>query len=203
MLSVALAVPAAAHVVNQATLAVACQSDTGQVCVTLSGQVQPGTDTRYVFLQLFAQGSSTALDTAALTVPAFQDNSNNSFTQKVCFKANADTGIKGFVVKVEKVTSDQAGKVPADLTINLQNGTTVSFTPTDQEATVVGTTASCTAPPSQPQSPSPSPSVQTVAALANTGGLDLRLPLIGLAVIVAGLALFLVSVGRGRSSAGR
>lgn len=202
-LSVALAVPAAAHVVNQATLTVACQSNTGKVCVTLSGEVQPGTDTRYVFLQLLAQGSSTVLDTAMLTVPAFQQGGDNTFTDTACFKANTDASIKGFVVQIDMVTSDKAGKLPADLTIDLANNQSVSFGPSDQETTPVGTTGPCTAPPPPPMSPSPSPSVQTVATLANTGGLDLRLPLIGLAVIVAGLALYVVSVGRGRSSAGR
>jgi hypothetical protein len=40
-------------------------------------------------------------------------------------------------------------------------------------------------------------------SLAPTGGFDFRLPLIGLTVIVAGLALYLVSAGRGRPSKGR
>ena len=43
----------------------------------------------------------------------------------------------------------------------------------------------------------------STVAMAPTGGFDLRLPLIGLTVIVAGLALYLVSAGRGRLSKGR
>ncbi len=63
-------------------------------------------------------------------------------------------------------------------------------------------------------SPSPSPSVpasapastsptaNTTAALAPTGGFDFRFPLVGLAVLAAGLALFLVSSSRGWRSTG-
>ena len=59
--------------------------------------------------------------------------------------------------------------------------------------------------------PAPTPTASTATptatpsalALAPTGGPDLRLPLIGLTVIVAGLALFLISAGRRRPSAGR
>lgn len=49
-------------------------------------------------------------------------------------------------------------------------------------------------------SPSPSASANTVAVLANTGGFDFRFPLIGLVVLVAGAALFVVSASRGRSA---
>jgi hypothetical protein len=49
-------------------------------------------------------------------------------------------------------------------------------------------------------SPAPSASANTTAALAQTGGFDFRYPLIGLILLVAGGALFVVSASRGRSS---
>ncbi len=48
--------------------------------------------------------------------------------------------------------------------------------------------------------PSPSASANTVAVLAETGGFDFRFPLIGLALLVAGGALYLISASRGRSA---
>ncbi len=62
---------------------------------------------------------------------------------------------------------------------------------------------------SAPASPAPSssaPASPSLAAantaLAATGGLDFRFPLVGLTVLVAGLALFLVSSSRGWRSTG-
>jgi len=50
-------------------------------------------------------------------------------------------------------------------------------------------------------SPNPGSSANTTVALAQTGGFDFRYPLIGLVLLVAGGALFVVSASRGRSSA--
>jgi len=49
---------------------------------------------------------------------------------------------------------------------------------------------------------SPTASASTVAAvtLAQTGGFDFRFPLIGLVLLVAGGALYLISASRGRSA---
>jgi hypothetical protein len=52
-------------------------------------------------------------------------------------------------------------------------------------------------------SPAPSASANTTVALAQTGGFDFRYPLIGLILLVAGGALFVVSASRGRSSASK
>jgi hypothetical protein len=48
---------------------------------------------------------------------------------------------------------------------------------------------------------SPAASSSPVAAMAQTGGFDFRFPLAGLSLLVAGLALLLVSVSRGGRSA--
>jgi len=66
-------------------------------------------------------------------------------------------------------------------------------------------THGCVAPSPSPSAPAPSPSPSASAAatsttLAGTGGFDFRFPLIGLTVLLAGLALLLVSASRGRST---
>jgi hypothetical protein len=46
----------------------------------------------------------------------------------------------------------------------------------------------------------PTATATPAATLAGTGGFDFRFPLIGVTALVAGLALLLVSVSRGRST---
>jgi len=57
--------------------------------------------------------------------------------------------------------------------------------------------------PSGAPTPTPTPSANTGAVLASTGGFDFRFPLIGLAILVAGATLFVVSASRGRSTSDR
>lgn len=222
MFGIIFAVPVSAHALNKATISVACNTSTGKICVTLSGDVEQGNDERFVFVDIFAKGSNTSLGEVEFDVPAFNQDSDNHFSQTLCFPAVSGDS---FVIKVVKVTSDSEGNSPSDLTINLKGGGSIQFTSDEQKPQKVAETGACTqstptptpspsssstptpTPSSTPGqgagSPTPSPSAQTVATLANTGGFDFRLPLIGLTVIVAGLALFLVSASRGRQSAGR
>ena len=59
----------------------------------------------------------------------------------------------------------------------------------------------CQTTPSTPTTPPTTPpTANTTVALAQTGGFDFRLPLIGLILLVAGGALYLVSASRGRSA---
>lgn len=54
-----------------------------------------------------------------------------------------------------------------------------------------------------PGTPTPTTTTNTGAVLASTGGFDFRFPLLGLAILVAGATLFVVSASRGRSTSDR
>jgi hypothetical protein len=223
--SLALAVPASAHHLLNATVNVACQSD--KVCVTLSGNIARDTDERKVVFDLFAKDSSTKLDEITFDVPAFDANGNNAFNQTLCFKVVTDN-VPGFVVKVVKVTD--VDNKPADLVIQLTSSEIV-FSKYQQTPVVVGDTATCGPVPSPSASPSPTPSAPptptpssvpspspsssggsgggtpessptpaAAVALAQTGGFDFRYPLVGLVILVAGAVLYFVSVSRRRSA---
>jgi hypothetical protein len=148
--SLALAVPASAHHLLNATVNVACQSD--KVCVTLSGNIARDTDERKVVFDLFAKDSSTKLDEITFDVPAFDANGNNAFNQTLCFKVVTDN-VPGFVVKVVKVTD--VDNKPADLVIQLTSSEIV-FSKYQQTPVVVGDTATCGPVPSPTPSPTPS-----------------------------------------------
>jgi hypothetical protein len=213
LISLLMAVPASAHGLQNATVQVGCGTGThaGQVCVTLSGDIEAGNDERFVFFDVYATGSSTSLGEIMFDLPAFDSRTgaNNHFSQQLCFPAITNSNASSFTVKVVKVTSDSNGQHPSDLVIHLPNHNDITFDAEHQPSTPVGDTDKCVAPPTSPSpstpansSPSPSPSANTTVALAQTGGFDFRFPLIGLTVLVAGLALFLVSSSRGRRSTG-
>jgi hypothetical protein len=203
--SVALAAPASAHALTNATVNVACDTPTGRVCVTLAGTIEQGNAARNVFFQLFAKGSDTKLDEIEFQLPAFSDKGGNDFSKTLCFKAITGD-VPGFDVKVVKVT-DAVGN-PSDLAIHITGGKTISFDKDHQPQTVVATTGKCAPPPQSPPAESPpaqsppaqSPASTTTVTLAKTGGLDFRFPLIGLVLLVAGGTLFVVSASRGRST---
>jgi hypothetical protein len=95
--------------------------------------------------------------------------------------------------------------VPAGSDLELGDSQTSADVTACATATPTPTpSASASASPSGSPSASPSASASpaAVAALAQTGGFDFRFPLIGLTVLVAGVALLLVSVGRGRRTPG-
>jgi len=223
--SAMMAVPVSAHSLNNATISVACGSgdNTGRICVNLSGDIEQGNEERFVFVDVFASGSNTSLGEIKFDLPAFGGSapgcSNNHCDITICFPAITGISATSFDVKIMKVTSDSAGTMPADLAIHLPNNVTVQF-PRDTPFKVA-TVDKCTAPTPTPTatptatptptpsggsgggSPSPSASANTTVALAQTGGFDFRYPLIGLVLLVAGGALFVVSASRGRSSASK
>lgn len=205
LLSAALAVPASAHALTNATVNVACDTPSGKVCVTLTGRVEQGNQARNVFFDLFAKGSDKKLDEIEFKLPAFSDKGGNDFDKMLCFKAITDA-VSGFDVEVVRVT-DAAGN-PSDLSIQITGGQTINFDRDHQPQVVVGSTGKCGPPANSPAPQSPpaqSPAAQstpanTTVTLAQTGGIDFRYPLIGLALLVAGGTLFVVSVSRGRSA---
>jgi hypothetical protein len=217
-LGVLLAVPAFAHSLGGATIEVACGSgqQAGQVCVHLKGQIAEGTAERFVFVDVFAQSDktfTTSLGEVVFDITAFDSKnaSKNQFDQTLCFPAIKGSTATSFTVAIVKVTSDSAGKHPADLTIHLSNGKTITFGNGEQPPVAVGTTDKCVAPSPSPSpspsasvspmsSPTASPTANTTAVLAQTGGFDFRFPLVGLVLLVAGGSLFFISASRGRSA---
>jgi hypothetical protein len=214
LISLLMAVPASAHHLRKATVSVGCGTgaNAGKVCVTLTGDIEQDNAERFVFFDVFASGSNTSLGEIKFDLPAFDSKpgANNHFSQTICFPAITNSNASSFTVNVVKVTSDVQGLSPSDLVIELPSGD-VTFDARHQPSTPVGDTDKCvvtsTSPSPSPSvpassSPSTSPSANTTVALAATGGFDFRFPLIGLTVLVAGLALFLVSASRGRRSTG-
>ena len=210
LFTIMMAVPASAHHITEVVLSQTCDKDTGKVCVQLTGSVQPATDERIVTLRLLGQkGSDTPVKVGDVTIKVPQNHGQTatSFDSGViCFAASFGT-FDTFSIQWVQVT-DAAGK-PADLSIKLKTGET--FTQGNLPATLVTGIKPCTTPAPTPTptptasaspSASASPTAKAVAALAQTGGFDFRFPLVGLAVLVVGLTLLLVSAGRGRRSSG-
>jgi hypothetical protein len=212
------AVPASAHELTNVTVTLACQQPSGQVCVTLSGDIPAtGNDARKVFFDLFATGSNTPLNKTPLEidVPASNGKAQHFTSKPTCFDA-ASGNILSLTVEVVKVTDTQGSLSDLKITIGSgPNAPTITFTAQSQPKTPVGTTGTCSAAqsptPGTPTptssgggngggSPTPTASANTTVALAQTGGFDFRFPLIGLVLLVAGGALFVVSASRGRSA---
>jgi hypothetical protein len=207
------AAPASAHVITNVNVNIACQQPTGQVCVTLSGDIPAsGNDKREVFFDLFATGSNTPLDKTPIEIDVPASNGKDQqFTSKpTCFDA-VSGNISSFTVKVVKVTDSQGNLSDLQITIGTgPNATKIVFSSDSQPKTSVGQTGAC-APTQSPQPPtnnggsgggtptSPTPTPATTT-LAQTGGFDFRFPLIGLVLLVAGGALFVVSATRRRSA---
>jgi hypothetical protein len=224
LVGLAFAAPASAHELTNVTVAVTCQTTTGKVCVEVKGNIPAsGNDARNLFLDLFANGSNTSLGEIEFKLPA-SNGSTQQFDQTLCFNA-VNSNASGFTVKAVKVT-DSSGN-SSDLRIQI-GSTTITFPLGKYQAPpTVGETGSCqamqsptptpspngtpTPTPTAPTptatsggngagSPTPTASANTTAALAETGGFDFRFPLIGLVLLVAGGALFVISASRGRSA---
>ncbi len=185
LLSVALAVPAFAHGATISNLKGSCNSD-HRVCfdfdVTTSGFDASGRD---VLVDLVnTQQNNKVLET--LTVHLSADTTHSH----ACFQTSVLTTTK-LTIKI---------RVPEGSDLNLDD----SQTSVDTVGCVAPQSPSPSPSASPPAtSPSPSPTASTTAALAQTGGLDFRFPLIGLTLLVAGGALYLVSASRGRSASNK
>jgi hypothetical protein len=99
-----------------------------------------------------------------------------------------------------QVTAGDAGVTLADVTTPKVEKSTVTLGPFDNSCPAMQTSPSPSPSPTTTTAPSTSPTANTAAVLAQTGGFDFRFPLIGLVLLVAGGALFLVSASRGRSA---
>lgn len=197
LLSLGLAVPAFAHSASL-TITSTCDTHTGKICVDLKGTLADDNDARTIILGLFPAGSQaqTPLETLQITLPSNRDGKHSQFDSgSVCF--DAVKGVSGpFDVKYLGTVGDQ------DLAL------TINDKPVDKGDVVLKGVATCTAtspspsPSASASAPAATPSATPVATLAQTGGFDFRYPIIGLAVVVVGLGLFLVSMSRGRRTTG-
>lgn len=122
---------------------------------------------------------------------------------RICVPAPSDVTFVQFVVQVEPVESD--------LTLTLNGSNAPHLLPGGGAAFLAFLDNNCTkATPTPTPSPSasstatPSPSASPVAmVLAQTGGLDLRFPLVGAVLLLLGSSLLLVAASRRRSSSTR
>jgi len=197
LFSVAVAAPTFAHHLSKATLTETCKSN-GQICLQLTGEVAEGTDARTVVVQLFGDSSTTPLGEVQFSIPKFDSDhpEKNQVNETECFQAVTTGNFAHFNIKWVKVL-DKDGKA-ADLVIELNDATLDSK---NLPITLFRDVQPCVAaPPPTPQTPTPTASAAVTTTLAGTGGFDFRYPLVGLTVLVAGLALLLVSASRGRSS---
>jgi len=193
--SLVMAGPVFAHNVINATVTTSCEN--GQICVTLTGSTTTDTQKRIVKLELF--GDDTKVGETTLTVPAF-DQAHPQFTAKGCFPAVTNGNFNKFSVKVVNVVDENGND--ADLTVADNQQKVIFSFDADHRAAVVlfKDLQPCNVPTPTPQTPTPTASAAVTTTLAGTGGFDFRYPLVGLTVLVAGLALLLVSASRGRSS---
>jgi hypothetical protein len=220
LITILIAVPAFAHTLGGGTLSQTCDTTTGKICLTLAGSVEVGNDARTVEFGLFGvtngTESATALDTMSFNVPANKTGKPLSYTSpRQCFKAITTGGFTSFVVKVTGVIDTlqptQTSDLHLELTITSGNSKPatkdIQFNAGTQEAvTLISDIKPCLdAPPVVQQASAPSPTATatataTATTLAQTGGFDFRFPLIGVVLLVAGGALYVVSASRGRSA---
>jgi hypothetical protein len=214
LITLLIAAPAFAHTLSGGTLSQACDKTTGKICLTLAGTIEAGNDARTVEFDLFGVDSkgtvSQSLDKVLFPIPANKTDEPVAFPADMrCFKAITTGGFASFVVKIMGVTDAQGSTSDLDLKLTISNpdGTkkteSIQFNPGEQEAvTVLAGIQPCVeaqTPPPPPQQ-SASPTAVATTTLAQTGGFDFRFPLIGLVLLVAGGALYVVSASRGRSA---
>ena len=178
LLGLVVATPVLAHEATITNLAATCNSD-HKVCfdfdVATSGFDQNGRD---VIVQLQdAQGNVLESKTEHLAIDTTHVHD--------CFTATTSTTAQ-LKIKI---------KLPEGSDLDLND----SQTSVDTHGCVAPTPTPTATPTSTPTA-MPTASATPVAALANTGGLDFRFPLIGLTILVVGLALLVISASRGRST---
>jgi hypothetical protein len=192
---------------NEATVSAAlnCTSST-KVCFTLTVSTQdfPDSGRQLTFTLLGHQKGAPSNTFTAIGTPqtiTFQNNLDDA-KSTLCFDQIDTTKFDSFELDIKAVGDS--------LTVN--GKTEVQLGPFDNSCPTPTPTPATPTPatPTPTQSggsgggtPTPTASANTTVALAQTGGFDFRYPLIGLVLLVAGGALFVVSASRGRSSASK
>lgn len=197
VVSVMIAVPALAHAVTNVSVTSKCVA-TGQICIHLSGTIpEQGNEKRTIRFDLFGVNGSTVSDRlgeVTFDLPASTGTEQTINVPDQCFTV-VTGAYDHFLVKYEGTVSGdiQLSKTVKDTAGNNQQ---VRIGAGD---TVADNIPPCVAPTSTATQTATPTATPAAAALASTGGFDFRFPLVGLTVIVAGLALLLVSLSRGRS----
>lgn len=132
------------------------------------------------------------------TVPLAQNLDNAQIP--LCFTNVQTSGFDNFKLDIEAVGPDfdVNGQTEVKLGPFQNNCQTATPTPTPTPTPTMSPSPSNGG--NGGGSPTPTASANTTVALAQTGGFDFRYPLIGLILLVAGGALFVVSASRGRSA---
>jgi len=195
LFSVVMAGPASAHeATGLAVTQAACTN--GQICINVEVTIPAtGNETRQVKFELFGVKGQTVTDLnegVIISLPASTGSEQDLHIKNKCFAAVTGT-FDHFLIKYE-------GTVSGDLTLKDSEGHVIQPGDTVVDKITPCVTQTSPSPSPAQTSPSPSPSAATTTALAGTGGFDFRFPLIGLTVLLAGLALLLVSASRGRST---
>ena len=201
LISAAFAIPAYANHATVTKLTATCNSD-HKICfhIEFTPSAIPANESRTITVELFARAkdSNNFVDTHVghdITIQGSEDNVKQTL-DNVCFDTSSLDLSKLAEFKVKVITGDD---------IDLGEGSLSESTPFECPAATP--TPTPTATPTHTPTPSggngagsPTPSANTTVALAQTGGFDFRLPLIGLLLLVAGGTLFVVSASRGRSA---
>jgi uncharacterized surface anchored protein len=198
LVSALMAVPAFAHSATISNLTATCNSD-HKVCfsfdVTTSQFDQTGRD---VLVDLVDRKSNQVLETLTEHLSA-----NTTHVQD-CFHATVSTSTQ-LTIRIRVPSGSDLDLKDSQTTVYTNGCTsqatpTPSPTPTPRATPTPTATATPTSGGNGGGSPTPTASANTTVALAQTGGFDFRYPLIGLVLLVAGGALFVVSASRGRSA---
>lgn len=184
LLTVALAVPAFAHSATITDLKASCSSDK-KVCFDFDVKTRDfDANGRDVLVDLVDTKQNKVLETLKEHLSQDSTHVHDCFTGAIA----AATALT-IRIRVPQGSDLELG----DSKTSVDTAGCVSSSPSP--------TATSTPSGSGGGSPSPSSSsATTTVALAQTGGLDFRFPLIGLVLLVAGGTLYVVSASRGRSA---
>jgi hypothetical protein len=183
----------------------------GKVCFTLTVTTQFVSAGRDVTLTLLGHkigdpaGMLTTINSQTLHLDAGLDGAT---LPPICFDGVTTAPFDSFVLRIAVVGTAFTvnGKESVDLgafTNNCPPPPTPTPTPTPRPRPSPSPSPSPTPTASLTASPTATPTASTTTGLAQTGGFNFVFLLIGLVVIVAGLAVYLVSASRTRGSTGQ
>jgi hypothetical protein len=201
MLGLLSAAPAAAQQPTRLTLTGGCNGGHGLACINLAGTIPTGTDQRTIVVDLEAVGAtgrSAGFEQVPINLPANHTGQAISFDSgQVCFHVlDLFPHLAIFWLSLTAPSGESA-----DLVIVRKDGTSV-----DQRQ-LPAIIADSVQEPCPSSSPASAPRTQSAAtpppaaqALAQTGGMDLRLPILGVLAVAAGVGLLLAGDVRRRTS---
>ncbi len=187
------AVTAYAHVATVSNVAATCQGGT-KFCLTMHADLEKSEGRDIIVKVVGHKGDAdTSLHTFTVHLaPGQQDISKDKDGHNLCVDVTPGQ-FDSFKIMISKPEGSDL-----DLTVEgVDDHGVITIPGTKCEAPSPSPSASPSTSTGSNVSPTPTPAAQ---ALAATGGFDYRFPLIGLPILVAGLALLLVTLARGRRS---